>query len=42
MKIIIVGGGKVGETLVANLSSEGHDITADKDKKEKKHTLFRK
>ena len=27
MKIIIVGGGKVGETLVANLSSEGHDIT---------------
>ena len=27
MKIIIVGGGKVGETLVANLCSEGHDIT---------------
>ena len=27
MKIIIVGGGKVGETLVANLSVEGHDIT---------------
>ncbi|MBP3873641.1 MAG: Trk system potassium transporter TrkA [Lachnospiraceae bacterium] len=27
MKIIIVGGGKVGETLVANLSREGHDIT---------------
>ena len=27
MKIIIVGGGKVGETLIANLCSEGHDIT---------------
>ncbi len=27
MKIIIIGGGKVGETLVQNLSSEGHDIT---------------
>ena len=27
MKIIIVGGGKVGETLVADLSREGHDIT---------------
>ena len=27
MKIIIVGGGKVGETLVANLCREGHDIT---------------
>ncbi len=27
MKIIIVGCGKVGETLVHNLSSEGHDIT---------------
>lgn len=27
MKIIIVGCGKVGETLVENLSSEGHDIT---------------
>ena len=34
MKIIIVGGGKVGETLVANLSSEGHDITViDQDDK---------
>ena len=27
MKIIIIGAGKVGRTLVDNLSSEGHDIT---------------
>lgn len=34
MRIIIVGGGKVGETLVANLCSEGHDITViDRDDK---------
>ena len=27
MKIIIVGGGKVGATLIENLEAEGHDIT---------------
>lgn len=34
MKIIIVGGGKIGATLVENLESEGHDITVvDRDQK---------
>ena len=27
LKIIIVGCGKVGQTLVAQLTKEGHDIT---------------
>ncbi len=27
MKVIIVGVGKVGSTLVAQLSKEGHDVT---------------
>ena len=27
MKIIIVGGGKIGATLIENLEAEGHDIT---------------
>ena len=27
MKIIIVGGGKIGATLIESLESEGHDIT---------------
>ncbi len=32
MKIIVVGGGKVGQTLVEQLNAEGHDITIiDKD-----------
>lgn len=34
MKIIIVGGGKIGSTLVGNLEAEGHDITViDQDQK---------
>ncbi|MBR3968172.1 MAG: Trk system potassium transporter TrkA [Clostridia bacterium] len=34
MKIIIVGGGKIGETLIENLEGEGHDITVvDRDQK---------
>ena len=34
MKIIIVGGGKIGATLIENLESEGHDITViDKEQK---------
>ena len=34
MKIIILGVGKVGETLLKNLINEGHDIVAvDKDEK---------
>lgn len=34
MKIIIVGGGKIGATLIENLESEGHDITfIDRDQK---------
>ncbi len=34
MKIIIVGGGKIGATLVESLESEGHDITViDRDQK---------
>ncbi len=33
MKIIVVGGGKVGQTLVEQLNAEGHDITLiDKDR----------
>ena len=27
MKIIIAGGGKIGSTLTAQLSAEGHEIT---------------
>lgn len=26
MKIIVVGGGKIGETLVEQLAKEGHDL----------------
>ncbi len=34
MKIIIVGGGKIGATLIENLEVEGHDITfVDRDQK---------
>ncbi len=34
MKIIIVGGGKIGATLIESLESEGHDITVvDRDQK---------
>ena len=34
MKIIIVGGGKIGSTLVESLEGEGHDITVvDRDQK---------
>ena len=34
MKIIIVGGGKIGATLIQNLEAEGHDITViDRDQK---------
>ena len=34
MKIIIVGGGKIGATLIQNLENEGHDITVvDSDQK---------
>lgn len=34
MKIIIVGGGKIGSTLIESLESEGHDITVvDRDQK---------
>ena len=35
MNIIIVGCGKVGYTLVEQLSSEGHNIVAIDEKKEK-------
>ena len=28
MNIIVVGGGKIGTTLIANLVAEGHDVTA--------------
>lgn len=27
MKIIVIGGGKIGETILASLSAEGHDLT---------------
>lgn len=34
MKIIIVGGGKIGSTLIESLENEGHDITVvDRDQK---------
>ena len=42
MKIIIVGCGKVGETLAAVLSQEGNDITIiDTDEDVINDTLFR-
>ena len=40
MKIVIIGLGTIGKTILKNLSGEGHTITIIDEKKEKVESLI--